>query len=132
MLKQLDYHHLNRLRLADALETMNPSEFDMRSTTDCICGHALRMFGNQKYYLFGWHSRLKAGASLLGITAVQARELFCPPNRSKWRRSYTSPQEAARVLRYLAVTDIVDWSVADTPDVPGSRDFAPLEFEAVA
>ena len=119
MLQKLNSPQMNRIRLADALVRMDPSDFDMRTTSNCICGHALRMFGEQRRRsLFGWHSQLKAGAALLGITPAQASQLFCPPHRSKWRQPYTSPQEAARVLRYLAATDTVDWSVADKPLEP--------------
>ena len=35
-----------------------------------------------------------------------------PPKRAKRWDVYTDPQDAARVVRYLASTDTVDWSVA--------------------
>jgi hypothetical protein len=51
--------------------------------------------------------------ALLGLSIEQARELFVPANRSKpGYDHYTHPQDAARVVRYLAATDTVDWSVA--------------------
>jgi hypothetical protein len=114
MLQKLDTEHLNRLALAEALANMSTGDFDMRDTSRCICGHALRMFGERPFHFFGaWESQLRAGAALLGLSIEQARELFVPANRSKpGCGHYTHPQDAARVVRYLAATDTVDWSVA--------------------
>ena len=47
MLQKLDTVHLNRLALADALATLREGDFDMREPRRCICGHALRMFGER-------------------------------------------------------------------------------------
>jgi hypothetical protein len=102
VLQKLDTVLVNRLLLADALGSMDPSDFDMRITSNCICGHALRMFGKQEHFYFGWQTQLAAGASLLGLSTVQAVELFAPPDRSGSDEPYTSPQDAARVVRYLA------------------------------
>jgi hypothetical protein len=114
MLQKLDTEHLNRLALAEALTSMEPRDFDMRRPDRCICGHTLRMFGDRPLCFYGaWESQLRAGAALLGLSIEQARELFVPANRSKRGCDhYTYPQDAARVVRYLAATDIVDWSVA--------------------
>ena len=111
MLQKLDTQHLNRLALADALANMKESNFDMRNPRHCICGHALRLF-HKCWLPFGWESQLRAGAEVLGISVEQARELFVPINRAKKHDRYTHPQDAARVVRYLAATDTVDWSVA--------------------
>jgi hypothetical protein len=112
MLQKLDTEHLNRITLADALANMSTSDFDMRHTSRCICGHALRIFGQHSPFA-PWESQLRAGAALLGLSIEQARELFFPANRAKaWCDHYTHPQDAARVVRYLAATDTVDWSVA--------------------
>ena len=70
----------------------------------------------------GWRSQVNAGAALLDITTAQALELFAPPNRSGSGEGYTSPLDAARVVRYLAATDTVDWSVAGKPNSTGSTD----------
>ena len=115
MLQKLDTEHLNRLALAEALANMSTGDFDMRDTSRCICGHALRMFGGHapQFFFVPWHSQLRAGAALLGLSIEQAWELFVPANRWKpGRDHYTHPQDAARVVRYLAATDTVDWSVA--------------------
>jgi hypothetical protein len=112
MLKKLDTEHLNRLALADALASMELCDFDMRRPDRCICGHALRLFGIRTPYFGGWESQLCAGANLLGLSSDQARELFAPVKRAKQSDHYTHPQDAARVVRYLAATDTVDWSVA--------------------
>jgi hypothetical protein len=112
MLQKLDTEHLNRLALADALASMDPSDFDMRRPDRCICGHALRMFGKRSAFLGRWESQLNAGAALLGLSNDQARELFAPAGRAKHEDFYTDPRDAARVVRYLAATDIVDWKVA--------------------
>jgi len=114
MLQKLDTEHLNRLALAEALASMEPRDFDMRRPDRCICGHALRLFGIRLPYFGRWESQLGAGANLLGLSIEQARELFAPVNRAKSNDHYTHPQDAARVVRYLAATDTVDWSVAGT------------------
>ena len=51
MLQKLDTEHLNRLALAEALASMEPRDFDMRRPDRCICGHALRLFGNARLIL---------------------------------------------------------------------------------
>jgi hypothetical protein len=114
MLKKLDTEHLNRLALAEALANMSTDDFDMRDASRCICGHALRMFGERSTQFFvPWQSQRRTGAALLGLSIGQARELFMPANRAEaWCDHYTHPQDAARVVRYLAATDTVDWSVA--------------------
>ena len=125
MLHKLDNAHLNRLRLADALSEMAPSEFDMRSTSHCICGHALRLFGKHKHFPLGWRSQVEAGAGLLGITTVQAQALFAPPDRCGTSVGYTSAKDAARVVRQLAATETVDWSVAGKPSIARSTHTTP-------
>jgi hypothetical protein len=112
MLQKLDTEHLNRIALAEALASMEPGDFDMRRRDRCICGHALRLFGKRSAFFAGWESQLGAGANLLGLSTDQARELFAPVNRARHSAPYTHPQDAARVVRYLAATDTVDWSVA--------------------
>ena len=112
MLQKLDTEHLNRLALAEALASMEPRDFDMRRTDRCICGHALRLFGTRLPYFGHWESQLRAGANLLGLSPDQARELFAPVNRAGHSDPYTHPQDAARVVRYLAATDTVDWAIA--------------------
>jgi hypothetical protein len=112
MLQKLDTQHLNRLALADALASMKQSDFDMRIPRHCICGHALRLFRKCWLHVGGWESQLRAGAEVLGLSIEQARDLFVPLNRAKMNDHYTHPQDAARVVRYLAATDTVDWSVA--------------------
>jgi hypothetical protein len=112
MLQKLDTVHLNRLALADALATLREGDFDMREPRRCICGHALRMFGERALYPGGWKSQLRSGANVLGLSIEQARELFVPLNRANGCDGYTHPHDAARVVRYLAATDTVDWSVA--------------------
>jgi hypothetical protein len=52
MLQKLDTEHLNRLALAEALANMSTGDFDMRDTSRCICGHALRMFGEHAPQVF--------------------------------------------------------------------------------
>jgi hypothetical protein len=112
MLQKLDTGHLNRLALAEALASLEPHDFDMRRPDRCICGHALRLFGDRSAFFGRWESQLNAGAALLGLSDNQARELFAPAGRAKHEDFYTDPHDAARVVRYLAATDIVDWSVA--------------------
>ena len=98
MLQKLDAQHLNRLALAEALANMSTDDFDMRNISRCICGHTLRMFGDRPLYFYGaWKSQLRAGATLLGLSLEQARELFVPANRAQTACDhYTHPQDAAR------------------------------------
>jgi lysozyme family protein len=114
MLQKLDTEHLKRLAMAEALANMSIDDFDMRDTRRCIFGHTLRMFAERPFYFFGaWESQLRAGAGLVGLSIEQARDLFVPANRAKVGcDNYTHPQDAARVVRYLAATDTVDWGVA--------------------
>ncbi len=114
MLQKLDAEHLNRLALAEALANMSTDDFDMRNTSRCICGHTLRMFGDRPLYFYrAWESQLRAGAALLGLSLEQARELFVPANRAQAACDhYTHPQDAARVVRYLAATFTFDCCVA--------------------
>jgi hypothetical protein len=80
MLKKLDTEHLNRLALAEALANMSTDDFDMRDASRCICGHALRMFGERSTQFFvPWQSQRRTGAALLGLSIGQARELSCRP-----------------------------------------------------
>jgi hypothetical protein len=95
-----------------ALASMEPRDFDMRRADRCICGHALRLFGRHSRYFGSWESQLGAGANLLSLSTDQARELFAPVNRARHSAPYTHPRDAARVVRYLAASDTVDWSVA--------------------
>jgi hypothetical protein len=73
-----------------------------------LCG----CLANVPLFFGRWESQLNAGAALLGLSNDQARELFAPAGRAKNEDFYTDPRDAARVVRYLAATDIVDWKVA--------------------
>ena len=111
MLQKLDTEHLNRLALAEALASMKELDFDMRDPRRCICGHALRMLRERWSYV---------GAGRARSVPVQACWAFDRASAGVIRSGqtceaidpYTHPQDAARVVRYLAATDTVDWGVA--------------------
>ncbi len=93
------------------IEVSAPEIFDMehwRSRTDCgsiacVGGWATIMFGNpDKYY-----SDVASG-ELLGLDWSDAQMLFYP-TQSTWYR--IAPARAAAVLRNLAATGLVDWSI---------------------
>ena len=104
MLQKLDAEHLNRLALAEALASME------RATS--TCGDPIAVSVATRCACLGYARlilvQLGAGANLLGLSTDQARELFAPVKRAKQSDHYTHPQDAARVMRYLAATDTVD------------------------
>lgn len=75
-------------------------------TMYCIAGLAIQQFANTST---GWYS--VQAQDLLDLTDEQAVALFCPDGVSFLREwdEYT-PQRAARVIRHLIATGIVDWS----------------------
>ena len=111
--------------LADVIEvepevkvSLPRSGFDMRrefhecGSPACIEGYARKLF------------RCPLGEDLLpvlGITPSQAIELFMPGNchasflASPGNPLWVTPQHAAAVLRHLARTGKVDWSVRTSP-----------------
>ena len=112
MLQKLDTEHLNRLALAEALANMEPRDFDMRRPDRCICGQALRVFGIRTPYFGGWESRAWRRCKLARSFHRPSAGVIRASQSCKAVRPYTHPQDAARVMRYLAATDTVDWSVA--------------------
>jgi hypothetical protein len=112
MLQKLDTEHLNRLAVAEALSKLDPTDFDMRDASRCICAHALRLFGEDRWTYYTWQDQLEAGARLLGLTSTEAKLLFAPKSRYTPSDRTTHPLDAARVVRYLAATDTVDWGIA--------------------
>lgn len=108
-------------QLADALENGLPNvKFDIgrwRSkegcgVVACVAGHAA-ILGAYPRRTRNWVTQEDA-AKWLELTPVESEELFVPDDiltDSVRRRSLTGP-EAARVVRHLARTGEVDWSVA--------------------
>lgn len=91
------------LLLADEIE--RPTQgwiYDMRigrcGTRACLAGHAELMFGND------------GGEMAFGLTDDQRDALYMPVGWD-FDRAYNDRARAARVLRHLAATGIVDWSV---------------------
>lgn len=119
MLQKLDKAHMNRLHVADYLNDLDPKDFHMGSCFNCICGHVNRKFMSS--YSNDWNVMKDAAARWLGITSKQADDLF-NPGTHVYGDSHSDrtpdPRDAARVMRYLAATDMVDWSV-------GTREYKP-------
>lgn len=108
-------NHENILTLAAHLEKLPSQEFDMSNWglerdcgfVGCLAGHACILFRN-KLPATGPGIRTRA-ETLLGLTPETSLELFVPSPSSGGMQA--SPSEAARVLRHLAGTGIVDWSI---------------------
>lgn len=109
MLKVMDKAHTNRIKVADYLNDLDPADFDMQRCSDCICGHINRAF--MASYSHHWDVMKEAAAKFLGINEFEATQLFCPPEVINDKDCDPDPRDAARVVRYLAATDTVDWSV---------------------
>lgn len=100
-----DVNAANCLAFADILENSPDLEFDMSSWHFCICGHINKVLGKSRFV----HERvLEAPAEFLGIDISRAQQLFQP---GKFYYTYSAKQ-AAKVLRHLAATGDVDWTVA--------------------
>lgn len=102
-------------QLADALENGLPdTEFDMADwiehrdcgTTACIAGHAALLADPD----VRWPEVEGTAEAWLGVDRVQSMELFTPLPVDPWSKITASM--AARVVRHLAKTGKVDWSVA--------------------
>jgi hypothetical protein len=120
MLKVLDKITLNRLHVAEHLQNMDPNSFDMARGCYCIGGQTLVALGIPMRYRYAhqWEDISVLAAEALGLTDRQAHDLFCPEAYS--RKSYHS-KDAARVMRYLAATGEVDWSVGGPPVSKASK-----------
>lgn len=106
------------LLLADAIECPIPGRgFSMRDwavdtsdcgTACCIGGHTNLLFGGPR------HGGFAIAGDLLGLGKNQTWALFLPQG---WDtdRSLNDRARAARVLRHLAATGIVDWEVPASP-----------------
>lgn len=79
------------------------------NTVGCIGGWAAAFAKEDGDYSL---SRRSAAQNWLGITLIQDTALFTPMgwHSPEHAKEYT-PQRAARVLRHLAATGNVDWSV---------------------
>jgi hypothetical protein len=112
MLKKLDETTKNRLRVAEYLQKLNSEEFHMHFCSNCICGHINRAFLGFEHSAGTWGEQRSRAAEFLGISNTEADKLFSPGNPVHSRGQSPHPQDAARVMRYLAATDTVDWRVA--------------------
>lgn len=94
------------LALADHLEKLPRSEFNMAKWSCCVYGHAFKLFGQGIFF----------GGALLGFDCSDGRwmQLFCPGPAATGGLGFSeiTPQHAAKVVRHLALTGEVDWSVA--------------------
>jgi hypothetical protein len=118
----------NIFLLAEHLDNLSPDEFYMQDCERCISGHANRMSGHR-------YAEFKNSARWLGITENDIDLLFLPllsrmPEADaafvekamghKLMLQGVSAPQAARVLRHLAITGKVDWTVAfaQEPELP--------------
>lgn len=104
------------LALADYIETRPPHMFDMSlflghnecGTTYCIGGWVCVYAGVPLYC--NSHTPFMFTQQFLGLTKEQA-EALCYPMHPKPSHSDLTREDAGRVLRHLAYTGEVDWSV---------------------
>lgn len=100
------------LALADMIE--HSDHFDMRKwpedldckTPCCIGGHCQLMFGERQ----GRRNDMEVG-EVLGLNREQTALLFFPELRDGPRYETINKEYAVRVLRHLAATGKIDWSV---------------------
>lgn len=84
-------------------------------TPSCIAGHACVLFDDKTHWFYDDPSSY--AAHLLDLTASQAKELFqAHPYANNPAYAFgefpkATREEAAKVLRHLAITGVVDWSI---------------------
>ena len=84
MLQKTPQYVVNRHALADYLETLSPSKFNMADWRTCICGHCISYFGIENEFPLHWPltldeiaSRKAAAEKILGLSRDDAAHLFC-------------------------------------------------------
>lgn len=78
-------------------------------TVACIGGHAEILWGGEDAEYLGDDSAAADAADKLGLDMEAAFELFYPTGIADYNR--ITAKRAARVLRRLAKTGVVDWSI---------------------
>lgn len=103
----------HRLRYSETMKWRRLSGFNMSNwhcgTTGCIAGWACDVFGNGNEPFYTDEIQFDA-AVLLGLPHHIADDLFVPTDGAL---TDIKPKHAANVLRHLAETGEVDWSIAD-------------------
>ena len=100
------------LELADWIEKLPPEDFDMTTwrhgcqSPACIAGHAFALF-EPKLFANTIGSEYSRAKSALGLNRRRAADLFTPDGLM----DRTTNIQAARVLRHLAETGVVDWTI---------------------
>jgi hypothetical protein len=106
------------LDLADFLESLPEELFDMGKFAPYECGTPACIGGwlarnNSEEFLASPLSTTDFGAKKLGLTYDQAYTLFVGGSYfPKFSIFNANNQQAAKILRHLAATGEVDWSVA--------------------
>lgn len=135
----------NVLRVADAIENHSikwlgfnmqsyaasasrfaPDKLNGCGTVACLAGWTKAVLGNVRTErgLLAWERRVsrkdrgvaKDTAPLLGLDDDDASDLFHPDGW--WQHENQTPAQAVAVLRHLAETGEVDWSIAPAPTKP--------------
>ena len=97
------------LKLAEWIENLAPDDFDMTAwrhrcgAPACIAGHTYALFEPESFDLRGRTEYTRA-KRLLDLRPIQAAGLFTPTHQRRITNT-----DAARVLRHLAETGVVDW-----------------------
>ena len=110
MLKKPEVHVEKILELANFIEALPPEQFDMAhfecGTARCIAGWALHLDGQDVLAPLSTGSSSTRARDLLGIDGDRASDLFF-----SGIDYHPTTKEAARVLRHLAITGEVDWTI---------------------
>lgn len=126
MLMNLPTNVENILRVADYLDDLpDPSAFSMFffqwpsmgeamhpcGTPSCIAGYACHVHGIVRH----GYDTMEAAQMLFGLSEENARLLFLPEEdrdgRNFVNRFNINNTQAAQLLRHLATTGLVDWSI---------------------
>jgi len=116
MLKPVDVSTKNRLRVAEYLNTLDSRDFHMHYCTHCIAGHINQKFlGRMNLTSENWQETKAAAARFLDLNERDSDALF-EPGRPVHSKFYSpEPGDAAKVMRHLAATDEVDWTLTARP-----------------
>lgn len=105
--KTLTEAQVNSLRLADYIEKLPDSEWNIADAEKCFIGHKIDLFGDGPNQF----TRLNEGFG-------DYHELVMPGERAvstnpdyRYNRDYYTKEKAVRVLRHMALTGKCDWSL---------------------
>ena len=104
--KTLTETQANSLRLADYIEKLPDSEWDIANVAKCFIGHKLDLFGSDKFTgIYEGDDGTYHELVMPGERAVSTNPDY------RYHREYYTKEKAVRVLRHMALTGKCDWSL---------------------